>query len=121
MLRIRTLGDCRLELDGAPLDEMSGRRKTLALMALLAGVGKRGIRRESASALLWPDSDEMRARSSLKQLVHSVRRELRLPGLLLPTSDLRLNPEYVTSDVADFIAATNRGDHDAAFDSYAGP
>jgi TolB-like protein len=100
---------------------MSGRRKTLALMALLATRGKRGITREAASALLWPDGDEMRARSSLKQLVHSVRQELRLAELLLPTTDLRLNPEHVTSDVGDFLAAMNRGDHEAAFGSYAGP
>src|SRR5215207_3090803 len=120
MLRIRTFGGCGLERDGAPLDDMSGRRRTLALMALLAGAGTRGMTREAVSSLLWPDSDEVRARASLKQLVHSLRRELGLPALLLPGRDLRLNPEYVTSDVADFRDAVSRSDHAAAFGWYAG-
>jgi TolB-like protein/Tfp pilus assembly protein PilF len=121
MLRIRTFGACHVERDGARLDELSGQRKTLALVALLAGVGARGMTRESISTLLWPDSDEERARTSLKQLVHSLRRQLRLPELLLPAADLRLNPAQVTSDVGEFRDAMSRRDHEAAVGSYAGP
>lgn len=121
MLRIRTLGGCHIERDGARLDELSGQRKTLALLALLAGAGTRGITRELLATFLWPESNEERARTSLKQLVLSLRRQLRLPALLLPTADLRLNPEQVTSDVGEFRDAVSRGDHDAAVRSYGGP
>ncbi|MEP6494250.1 MAG: BTAD domain-containing putative transcriptional regulator [bacterium] len=121
MLRIRTFGGCRLERDGTPLDELSGQRKSLAALALLAGAGPRGLTRESLTALLWPDSDEERARTSLKQLVHSLRRQLGAPDLLLPAGDLRLNPEWVTSDLTEFRDAASRGDHEAVVQSYAGP
>ena len=121
MLRIRTFGGCRLERDGTPLDELSGQRKSLAALALLAGASPRGLTRESLTALLWPDSDEERARTSLKQLVHSLRRQLGVVDLFLPTGDLRLNPELVTSDLGEFRDAASRGEHQAAVLLYAGP
>lgn len=120
MLRIRTFGGCRVERDGTPLDELSGQRKSLAALALLAGASPHGLTRESLAALLWPDSDDVRARTSLKQLVHSLRRQLGVVDLFLPAGDLRLNPEWVTSDVREFRDAASRGEHEAAVQLYAG-
>jgi serine/threonine-protein kinase len=118
MLRIRTFGNCHLERDGARLDELSGQRKALALLALLAGAGS--LTRDSVIAFLWPDSEEGRARTSLKQLVRSLRRQLG-DELLLHTSELRLNGARMTSDVADFRDALQRGDTEAAVRLYTAP
>jgi TolB-like protein/DNA-binding SARP family transcriptional activator len=103
------------------LDTLSGQRKGLALLALLAAAGERGMSREVLLAYLWPDSDEERARTSLKQLVHSLRTQLQSPDLLLPSAELRLNGEVVTSDVVDFRDAVRRNDHETVASLYIGP
>jgi TolB-like protein/DNA-binding SARP family transcriptional activator len=121
LLRILTLGGCSLTRDGVRLDALSGQRKGLALLALVAAAGERGISRERLATYLWPESDEDRARMSLKQLVHSLRSLLKEPDLLLPSAELRLDPDVVTSDVADLRAALKRGELEAAVALHAGP
>ena len=121
MLRLHTFGACFLARDGVRLDALSGQRKGLALLALLAVAGERGVSREALLAHLWPESDEERARTSLKQLVHSLRQQLQTPELVLGAADLRLSPAHLTSDVAEFRDALQRGDHERAVELYAGP
>src|SRR6476469_9513658 len=75
MLRLHTFGGCFVARDGVRLEPLSGQRKSLALLAMIASSGDRGISRETVLAYLWPNSDETRARTSLKQLVHSLRRQ----------------------------------------------
>jgi TolB-like protein/DNA-binding SARP family transcriptional activator len=121
MLRLVTLGACFLERDGVRLEAASGHRKGLALLALLAAAGERGVSRDTAMALLWPDSDEERARTSLRQLLHSLRGQLHVPELLRATPELRLDPDVLTSDVAEFRAALDAGDFATAVSRYGGP
>ena len=121
MLRIHTFGGCYIERDGVRLEALSGQRKGLALLSLLAAAGDRGMSREVLLAYLWSDSDEERARTSLKQLVHSLRTQLQSPDLLLPSAELRLNGEVVTSDVFDFREAVRRNDNETAASLYVGP
>ena len=64
MLRVRTFGGCQVERDCVRLDDLSTQRKALALLALLAASGARGVARDVAAALLWPESDEARARAA---------------------------------------------------------
>ena len=121
MLRLHTFGGCFVTRDGARFEALSGYRKGLALLAIIAAAGERGTSRETVLAYLWPESDESRARTSLKQLVHSLRQQSSAPELLLPTPTLRLNPDVVTSDIAEFRNAIRQGDHELAVDLYAGP
>ena len=114
MLNLRTFGGCHLERDGVRLDELSAQRKALALLALLACAGARGMTRDVAAAFLWPEGDEQRSRASLKQLVHSLRTRLGTPDVLLTSGDLRLNPVRVTSDVAEFNEALRSGERAVA-------
>src|SRR5687768_2958206 len=109
MLRLRTFGGCFLDRDGIRLDGVSAHRKGLALLALLAA-SESGVSRETAAAYLWPESDEMRAATSLKQVVHSLRQQLGSADVLLGPATLRLNPALVTSDVAEFRDAVQRSD-----------
>jgi DNA-binding SARP family transcriptional activator len=94
LLKIHTFGGCYLEREGTRLDTLSGSRKGLALLALLAAAGDRGMTREALVAYLWPESDEERARTSLKQLVHSLRTQLQCPELLLPSADFASTPPW---------------------------
>jgi DNA-binding SARP family transcriptional activator len=121
LLCVHTFGGCHLERDGVRLDDFSAQRRALALLALLAHAGSRGMSRDSAAALLWPESDEERARASLKQLVHSLRAGLAMADVVLTSGDLRLNPDCVASDVGAFRDAIRQGDRESAARVYAGP
>ena len=121
MLRLCTFGGCFLERDGTRLDALSGHRKSLALLALLAASGPAGMSRDVLAAFLWPESDEERARTSLRQLVHSLRSQLASPGLLVGSSELRLGPDGIASDVGQFRDAVARGDHSAVAALHVGP
>src|SRR4051812_39214000 len=120
MLRLHTFGGCFLARDGERLDALSGQRKALALLAVLAAAGAHGVSRDILLTYFWPESDEVRARAALKQLVHSFRQQVQTPELLLATAELRLNPAHIASDLADFRDAERRGDHEAAVGLYAG-
>jgi DNA-binding SARP family transcriptional activator len=65
MLYLRTFGGCHIERDGTRLDDLSAQRRALAFMARLACVGSRGVTRDVACAMYWPESSEDRARASL--------------------------------------------------------
>jgi len=121
MLKLHTFGGLFLERDGTRLDALSSQRKGLALLAMLAAAGERGVSRETALALLWPDSPEDRARTSLRQLVHALRSQLEEPELLEQSAELRLNPLAIASDIADFRDAIERGSMRDAVEHYTGP
>lgn len=121
MLRVRAFGGLALERAGQRLDGVSGQRKAMALLALLAVAGERGLARDRVVGLLWPESDEAHARGALKQLAHALRQQLGAADLLAGTDALRLTPACITSDVADFDAALRAGALDRAAAVYAGP
>lgn len=120
MLRLRTFGGMTLERDGVRLDEIIAQRKVLALLAVLARAGDAGIGRERLMALLWAESDTERARGSLKQMLHTLRRQLG-PDVVTGTSELHLNCQIVSSDVADFSTSIAAGDLEKALEFYRGP
>ena len=96
-------------------------RKTLALLSLLAAAGKNGLSRDKLVAYLWPESDAEHGRSLLKQACYALRRDLHEHELLLGATELRLNPDVITSDVQGFEAALERGDAAQAVAVHAGP
>lgn len=120
VFELRTFGGCVLERDGAAVESLSGQRKGLALLALLAGTGGPGVSRDQLHGYLWPESDEQRARTSLNQLLHSIRRQLDVPDLFAGPA-VALNPERITSDVLQFRDAVRERDHAAVVALYRGP
>jgi len=76
-------------------------RRPLALLALLATSGSRGLSRDKATALLWPERDAEHGRNSLSQVLSSLRRDLGRDDLVLGTAEIRLNADAITSDVED--------------------
>jgi DNA-binding SARP family transcriptional activator len=119
--RLRTLGGLGLDLNGAPVVGAAPQRKVLALLAVLAASGEAGIARERLTVLLWPESDEERARGSLKQALHTIRRQLDAPDIVVGAAELRLDAEHIESDVGLFRAALREGELEGAVDAYAGP
>ena len=120
MLTLRTLGGVSLSDESGPLAGAMIQRRRLALLAILAAAGTRGVSRDKIAALLWPESDAERARHALAQWLFLTRRDLG-EDAIAGTSELRLNPARIASDVAEFDEAVEGKAHDRAAALYAGP
>ncbi len=121
MYRLITLGGLNVERDGVPMPTMAAQRKALALLAIVAASGPTGVPRERLMALLWPESETERARGALKQMLHSLRRQLGPDDVLAGTASLTLDPQHIDSDIVAFTAARRAGRPEVAVALYAGP
>lgn len=104
MPRLITFGGLSVQ-NGAVLNGAANPRIRLAILAVIAAAGDRGVRREKLTALFWPDSDDERARNALRQALFTLKRDIGAGDITLGSAELRLNPEVLTSDVGDFEAA----------------
>jgi DNA-binding SARP family transcriptional activator/TolB-like protein len=93
----------------------------LAILAVLAAAGPKGLPRERLELLFWPDSDSERAKGSLKQTLYALRRDSKSADLIIGTSHLRLNSDVITSDIAAFVAAISERRLADAVALYHGP
>ena len=118
MLRLETLGG--LTLTDADGRHVAPQRRRLALLALLAVGGERGVSRDKLIAALWSESSADNARHALEQLLYSLRRQVSRP-LIVGTDPLRLDPAVVHADVAAFSSRLASGDLAGAAALYHGP
>ena len=121
MLYLKTFGGLSVAVDDAPGGGAAQQRKTLALLAILAAAGRTGLSRDKVVAYLWPEADAEHARGLLKQACYALRRDLQQPDLFLGTTELRLNPVVIASDVQAFESALERRDDAHAAAHYTGP
>jgi TolB-like protein len=77
--------------------------------------------RDKIVAYLWPETEPARAAHRLAQLIYALRRGLGSEDLVLGSTELRLNPAVISSDVAEFSAARRAGDLERAVSLYGGP
>ncbi len=121
MLRLHTFGGLRLEGPEGLISGPAARRRPLAVLAVVAAAGTKGITRERLVGVLWPDVSEEQGRHTLAQVLYALRKDLGLPDLLEPAAPtLRLNRGLITSDVGDFDDALSRGDRATAIDLHLG-
>ncbi|HWB43746.1 MAG TPA: BTAD domain-containing putative transcriptional regulator [Gemmatimonadales bacterium] len=121
MLRLKTLGGLSVHGDSGPVTGAAGQRRRLALLALLARAGERGLTRDKLLGVLWPDAEPDKGRSVLAQALYALRRDLGSDQLFLGTIEVRLNPEVISSDAAEFAAALAAGRPEDAAALYGGP
>ncbi len=121
MLRLTTFGGCVITRDGAAIEGLSAQRRAMALLAMVAAAGPSGVSRDVVAARLWPESDDSKARLSLRQLLHVVHTQLAAPELLGSGPDLRLDGNRCSSDVSDFRLTLASGNAAAAAQLYSGP
>lgn len=117
-LRLETFGG--LSLVGAEGPVLLSQRRRLALLALLAVAGNRGMQRDKLLGYLWPESTPDSARHSLDQLVYGLRRELG-QSLFVGSNPLLLNSSIICSDVGEFDSALDAGALADAERLYRGP
>jgi serine/threonine-protein kinase len=121
MLHLKTFGGLSVDIDGTPGAGAAQQRKTLALLALIAAAGRRGLSRDKLIASLWPETDAGHARGLLKQACYALRRDLHTRELFLGSIQLRLNPTVISSDVEAFARALEEHDPTRAVGLYTAP
>jgi TolB-like protein/DNA-binding SARP family transcriptional activator len=116
--RLETFGGLRLlAADG---QVVQAQRRRLALLALLAAAGDRGLTRDLLFGYLWPEASEERARHALNQLLYGIRQSLG-EDALVGTDPLRLDPAAIDSDLRRFESALSGGSARDAVAYYRGP
>jgi DNA-binding SARP family transcriptional activator len=122
MLHLSLLGATDFTADdGRTLHSVLAHPKRLALLAYLAVASPPGFhRRDALLALFWPESDEERARSSLRQSVYSLRRSLGSEMIQSRGEEVGIDPERLSCDAARFDALLEAGDAEGALSLYRG-
>ncbi|PLY15104.1 MAG: hypothetical protein C0631_08235 [Sedimenticola sp.] len=111
MWNIRLLGclDIRFE-SNPPLSLPS--RKAEALLVVLARQPGKKYSREMLAALLWPESQQSNARSSLRQTLKHLRQSLTMPNqeaIAVGDDSLAIDPALFEVDVVRFEELSERG------------
>jgi DNA-binding SARP family transcriptional activator/tetratricopeptide (TPR) repeat protein len=120
-LRVITFGTLCVRGDRGTLAGAAAQPRRLALLALLARAADRGVTRDKLMALVWPDSDEERARRAITQSIYALRQELGSDDTIVGVKELRLNPDLITSDLAEFSSALRTGHFEDAVRVHSGP
>jgi DNA-binding SARP family transcriptional activator len=116
---LRLFGTPRIETSAGPGPAFGN--QPIALLAVLACAGERGMPRDKVLALFWPEATPGRAAHRLSQLTHAIRRRLNPEDVIAGTSDLRLGPERVRCDLWEFEAARREGELERAATLYTAP
>ncbi len=107
-LRLELFGGFALIADAAEEIVLPG-RKARALIAYLAVSGARPQPRGKLADLLWGESGEEQARTSLRQALSGLRKCLDGDLLLVDGATVALSPSAFTCDVRDYSAALAEG------------
>ena len=121
MLRVHTFGRLHVRGSAGVVSGSAAQPRRLAILALLASAGDQGVTRDKVLAYLWPDTEEERARPVLNQAIYALRQDLGSDDVIQGTRALRLNPELISSDIAEFEEALTRGRLEDAVGRYVGP
>ncbi|MGK7311946.1 MAG: tetratricopeptide repeat protein [Candidatus Longimicrobiales bacterium M2_2A_002] len=116
-IRLHTLGTFGLEAAGAEPAAATAQPVRSGLLVLLAL--DREVTRETAMALLWPESDDAHARQALRQTLYLLRRDLGRDWLDAGHGTLRAT-SLLTSDAHDLARAAERDDHERVVALYGG-
>lgn len=104
MLRLLTFGGLGLESDDGSAPPRL-RPPRLALLAVLAAAGDRGVSRERLTGLLWPEADDQHASHSLRQARYALRNDLGQEVIRADGSVLSLDASLISSDISELHAA----------------
>lgn len=119
--RLELLGGFRLTRGSREIPVSS--RKNRALLAILALAAGCSASREQVMALLWADRGEPQARSSLRQALMALRRDLSEfdpSPLIIQDDQVKLDPTHLHIDVVSFRNFVEIEDWQAAASLYKG-
>jgi DNA-binding SARP family transcriptional activator len=121
-MRLQLLGNLAIVAPSLASGAPSRRRRSLALLALVASAAPRPIGREKLLAYLWPESDPDHGGNSLRQTLFGLRRDLGEDVFLKESGkDIQLDPARITVDLWEFNDAVARQDAGRVVELYGGP
>lgn len=120
MFRLKLFGGLSLEGPDGPVGGRATQRHRLALLALLATIGRSGVLRERLVAYLWPDYAADKGRRLLSDSLYRINRTLGSEAVASTADALHLDPAVVASDVAAFRQAVQADRWEEAVDLYSG-
>ena len=106
MLSVALLGPPHIEYDGRPVHFDT--RKAVALLALVS-MSEQPLSRERLAVMLWPDSDDERARGALRRTV-SVTAAGVGDALAVSRTTIALDQSVVSVDAVEFRRLLTAGD-----------
>jgi len=107
--RLSTLGGLSLSASDVLLPSQAQRRRSLALLAIIAASGRGGASVDQILTLLWPDLDSERASNNLKQTKHAASAIIGTDALVRTNTKIRLNTDVVSVDLWDYRDAISAG------------
>ena len=122
MIDLQLLGGLDVNRPDLSPNARARRRHPLVLLALVASAAPQAVSRDRIMAFLWPESDASRASNSLRQALHSLRRDLG-DDVFLPETPggIQLDPQVVRVDLWSFRDAIARREFGAAVEAHRGP
>jgi adenylate cyclase len=122
MIEVQTFGSAELRRDGADVRSVVSQPKRFALfLNLLLGAPSGFTSRDALLVRFWPESDDERARNSLRQALHQLRRSLGDDVIVSRGErDVGVASGLVLCDALEFERAVADGRLDAALDLYRG-
>lgn len=112
-MRLRTIGG--LWIEG---ESLSFGPRPLALLAVAASAGSKGLSRERLIGILWAETGEEQARHTLSQTLYGLRKSAGR-DLIIGSTQLRLDPS-IESDIGELRAALSVGDLETVARLYSG-
>lgn len=121
-IHLEAFGTVDLRRGGGPVTAVLAQPRRLLLLAYLATARPRGFHgRDRLLGLFWPDSDQERARNSLRQALHHLRRALGDDAFLTRGDhEIAVNPAVLRCDAVAFDEALDAGDREGAVRLYRG-
>lgn len=112
-MRLKTIGGLWIEGEALPIGP-----RPLALLAVAANAGPKGISRERLIGIFWAETGEEQARHTLSQTLYGLRKTVGR-DLIIGSTHLRLDPS-VESDIGDLRTALSAGDFETVARLYTG-
>jgi DNA-binding SARP family transcriptional activator/TolB-like protein len=122
MIELSLLGPHALHgSDGRELTSLPAQPKRFALLAYLAIGGAGYRRRDTLTAVFWPDLDQFAARRALRNTLYHLREALG-NGVIVTRGDdaVSINPDMLTCDVTRLADAVTTARYEEALDCYRG-
>lgn len=123
MIRLRVLGTVDVRTSrGEEIAALVAASKRFAVLTYLSVARPRGYRtRDELLEIFWPRQDSSRARTSLRQVLRLLRRDLGVGVIQCRGSQVRISPERIWCDATAFDEAIGEGRLDEAAKLYRGP
>lgn len=118
--RLCLLGGVGLVRSDRPLRGRVARRHPLAVLAVLAAERTVPVTRDKLAALLWPESDDRRARRRLRVTLHALRKALGADAVVSVGDALHLRQEALACDLWAFEGALAKDAPEEAVSLYGG-